>query len=298
MRKDTETKAESTALAISADDENLRELLLQGAPASYAAGVRCFLGYLEGKDRGLSLEALAGFGEYLREERGGRRYSARTINQYLAAVINRIHHLVERRQGTMNAAELYALEKSLKDLKREKIASAPIGEEKILTYTEIRQLISECPKPDVALFMEFLSLSALRVSEMTGILLSDLFPGRTFVTIRIRGKGGKERQVRMEPELIERIRKHFAGGKYLFEHHGRRYTRELISMRIRRTGWAILGRRISAHTFRHSWATAALKKSGRTKAVQLQLGHSSSSTTIDLYVHDRFSWKEQGDLFR
>ena len=48
----------------------------------------------------------------------------------------------------------------------------------------------------------------------------------------------------------------------------------------------VLGREISAHTLRHSWATEQIKRGQSLKAVSLYLGHASTSITADLYVHD------------
>ena len=54
-------------------------------------------------------------------------------------------------------------------------------------------------------------------------------------------------------------------------------------------GKMILGKEISAHTFRHSWATHTLKRTKNLKGVSKYLGHTSTSTTADLYVHDELT---------
>jgi integrase len=100
------------------------------------------------------------------------------------------------------------------------------------------------------------------------------------------GKGAKERTVKIPPELLERIRAAYRGDRYLFEtQHGRRYDRSQVSNDIKRLGRRILGRRISAHTFRHTFATRMIEKTGKTEAVSRYLGHASPSITLAMYVH-------------
>ena len=71
-----------------------------------------------------------------------------------------------------------------------------------------------------------------------------------------------------------------------------------MSMRIKRLARKHIGRDISAHSLRHSWATWALQVKKMTiKKVQTQLGHSSSKTTIDLYDHGEISWEDVKDLY-
>jgi integrase/recombinase XerD len=101
----------------------------------------------------------------------------------------------------------------------------------------------------------------------------------------------------VDKKLIERIRDHFEGKKYLFEHSGKQYNWVSMTSLIKLESLKVLDKNISAHTLRHSYATHALKKTGRIRAVQEQLGHSSASTTIDLYVHDSFSWEDQEEMF-
>jgi integrase/recombinase XerD len=136
--------------------------------------------------------------------------------------------------------------------------------------------------------IEFLFKTGLRVSEAINVRLKDIKPMGDVARIRLIGKGSKERFARPSRELIARIRDHFQGTEYLFEHGGRRYTREHVSTSIHRIGMAILGRAISAHSLRHSVATHLYKETHNLVAVQRFLGHTSSTTTAQFYVHDSF----------
>ena len=307
---------------------DLAVLLRQDVPAVYASRAERFCSFIE--TRGLDLvAALPEYREELQkvQERTLKdgtvrtfRYSAKTVNGHLDAAADRINYAVKH-SPNITVGEKAALMETFKNgKKRMKINSIAVPESKILTYEQIRELIIGIPvfqptRKDgspveltdrdrrelqvTALMTEFLAYSAVRVSEMTNILLSDLKPTNAHYSIRILGKGSKERTVETAKDLIERIKAICGGSTCLFETtKGGAYKRTTVSMRLRRYSEAILGRAISAHVLRHSWATHALKKSGRIKAVQNQLGHSNSSTTINLYVHDRFTFEEQEELFK
>ena len=58
-------------------------------------------------------------------------------------------------------------------------------------------------RPDIALMIEFLWETGLRVSEMTGIRLRDMKAAGNVYQIRIMGKGAKERWTKPRRELVE-----------------------------------------------------------------------------------------------
>ncbi len=59
----------------------------------------------------------------------------------------------------------------------------------------------------------------------------------------------------------------------------------------------MLGKRFSAHTLRHSFATTALEKTRKIKALSVYLGHSSTSVTLDMYVHEEFSQEDLNSVW-
>ena len=305
----------------------LAERLRQGV--QYGNGrTEHFLGFIEQHDLSL-LESLPAYREALQQQQTRtlkdgtvktRRYKARSINAYISAAVERINYALDHSPDLTSAQE-YEIQKALKKhKKRIKINDKSVPGDRILTYEEIRTLIAEIPsyqfrKRDgepapmtgrekhelqvLAAMVEFLAYTALRVSEMLNILLTDIKPINEHYQITIMGKGSKERFTNVNKALVDRVREICSGSVYLFEtQDGKQYRRETVSMRIRRYSEAILEHPVSAHVLRHSWATHALKKSGRIKAVQSKLGHSSSSTTIDLYIHDSFTFEEEEDLFK
>lgn len=262
---------------------------------NYSEDTRYFIDFLRSGNYGLTYEGLKAYVEYLNQEHDGKVYAARTFNKRVAAAKNRIRHITK--QMDLKESLRYKLEQALNEIKAKKINSNAVNVDRVLTYEEVQALILGTGDKTVSLVVEFLAYTGCRISETLNILLSDLRLRRSYYEVRVLGKKRKERFIKVDKNLIECICEHFNGKKWLFEHSGKQYNRVSITSRIKLESLKVLGKNISAHTLRHSYATRALKKTGRIRAVQEQLGHSSASTTIDLYVHDTFSWEEQQEMF-
>ena len=143
--------------------------------------------------------------------------------------------------------------------------------------------------------LETLYGCGLRVSELVGLKISDLFLEEGF--IKIHGKGNKERFVPIG-ELAEKyitiyketirvhmpIQKGFEDTLFL-NRRGRQLTRAMIFTIINNLADLIeLNKKISPHTFRHSFATHLLENGADLRSIQLMLGHESITTT-EIYVH-------------
>jgi integrase/recombinase XerC len=136
--------------------------------------------------------------------------------------------------------------------------------------------------------LELLYSSGLRVSELTGLNLEDL--DLSGGSVRVRGKGRKERIVPVGRKAVEAVRAYLAherrgGGAdssalFLNVRDGGRLTsrsvHRLLGTRALRQGWP---KRISPHALRHSFATHLLAGGADLRAIQEMLGHRSLSTT-------------------
>lgn len=135
----------------------------------------------------------------------------------------------------------------------------------------------------------------LRVSELVGLKLSDLFFDEGF--IRVTGKGDKQRFVPISSFTQKHIELYIKGQrnhvKYIPEfgdtvflnRRGKQLTRVMIFTIIKRlTEKSGLKKKISPHTFRHSFATHLLENGADLRAIQLMLGHESITTT-EIYMH-------------
>jgi len=143
--------------------------------------------------------------------------------------------------------------------------------------------------------LETLYGCGLRVSELTELKLSDLFFKENF--IKVTGKGNKQRLVPISDYTIKiinfyknEVRVHTEIQKgfedYLFlNRRGRKLSRVMIFTIIKDLAeTAGIKKRISPHTFRHSFATHLLRNGADLRSIQLMLGHESITTT-EIYTH-------------
>ena len=143
--------------------------------------------------------------------------------------------------------------------------------------------------------LETLYCCGLRVSELVGLKISDLFFEEGF--IKITGKGNKQRFVPISihtQKYIEiyknSVRNHLVIQKghedtLFLNRRGRQLTRAMIFTIIKDLATKIdLNKSISPHTFRHSYATHLLENGADLRSIQLLLGHESITTT-EIYVH-------------
>lgn len=135
----------------------------------------------------------------------------------------------------------------------------------------------------------------LRVSELVGLKLSDLFFDEGF--IRVTGKGDKQRFIPISHITQKYINIYVKESRPFVKHapefsdtvflnrRGKQLTRVMIFIIIKRlTEKAELKKNISPHTFRHSFATHLLENGADLRAIQLMLGHESITTT-EIYMH-------------
>lgn len=143
--------------------------------------------------------------------------------------------------------------------------------------------------------LETLYSCGLRVSELIELKLSNLFFKEGF--IKVVGKGSKERFVPIAAHTqklinlyITEIRNHQDIKKahedtVFLNRNGRGLTRAMIFTIVKQLAIKInLGKTVSPHTFRHSFATHLLENGADLRAIQQMLGHESISTT-EIYMH-------------
>jgi len=141
--------------------------------------------------------------------------------------------------------------------------------------------------------LEILYGSGLRASELSGLVLTS--PSRDRGTLRVLGKGSKERVVPLSPPAMEalarwlRVRDDVAGpasGTAMFltargNPLSRRDVARLIDDACDRVG---LPGGTHPHALRHSFATHLMNSGADTRSIQELLGHSNASTT-QRYTH-------------
>lgn len=139
--------------------------------------------------------------------------------------------------------------------------------------------------------LEVLYSCGLRVSELCDLKLGDLFFGEGY--IRVIGKGDKQRLVPMSSIARSRIQlymdvrsKERRKEEILFlNNRGKKLTRVMIFTIIKQAAQrAGIEKKISPHTFRHSFATHLLEGGANIRQVQELLGHENILTT-EIYTH-------------
>ena len=142
--------------------------------------------------------------------------------------------------------------------------------------------------------LETLYSCGLRVSELCNLKLSELYFEEGF--IKGEGKGSKQRLVPISPRAIKEIRLYFTDRNLMkikpgFEdfvfisNFGKNISRIMVFHIIKELAERIgLKKKISPHTFRHSFATHLLEGGANLRAIQCMLGHESIGTT-EIYTH-------------
>lgn len=142
--------------------------------------------------------------------------------------------------------------------------------------------------------IEVLYSCGLRISELTGLLIPNLFLDEGF--IRIHGKGNKERLVPISRRAAEELRtwleirrnievkKGYEDHVFVSKTRGKPLSRISLFIFIQRyAAEAGIEKEISPHTFRHSFATHLLQGGANLRAIQDMLGHENLSTT-EIYL--------------
>ena len=166
----------------------------------------------------------------------------------------------------------------------------------ILSTDEIDRIIATVDTSSVkglrdSAMLELLYSCGLRVSELVSLKIQDLFFGEGY--IRVIGKGDKQRLVPISATARERVHRYLdkrpetrSGEDALFlNHRGSRLTRVMVFTILKQAARnAGIEKRISPHTFRHSFATHLLEGGASIRQVQEMLGHESILTT-EIYTH-------------
>lgn len=171
----------------------------------------------------------------------------------------------------------------------------------VLTYEEIQAMLEEIDLSHSQgtrnrAMLEVLYACGLRASELVDLKLTHLYLDVGF--IKVLGKGNKERIVPIGEEAVRRLKHYLEGERRAFmdvqpgeenvvflNRRGHRLTRVMVFTIIKNLAkQAGIQKKVSPHTFRHSFATHLLEGGASLKAVQDMLGHESILTT-EIYTH-------------
>jgi len=143
--------------------------------------------------------------------------------------------------------------------------------------------------------LETLYGCGLRVSELVDLKISDLYFDENMMLIT--GKGDKQRLVPLgafakkfiqiyiqDVRVINKIGKEDRDTLFL-NRNGKKLTRAMIFTIVRLLAKTVgIEKKISPHTFRHSFATHLLENGADLRTIQTLMGHESITTT-EVYIH-------------
>jgi len=171
----------------------------------------------------------------------------------------------------------------------------------VLSFTEIETLLAAIdlshPQGTRNLAMlETLYASGLRVSELVGLKISNLYLDVGF--IKVTGKNDKERIVPIGASAIKHINIYLTSERnnqqgvekghediLFLNRRGKQLTRNMVFQIVKQAASdAGIQKVVSPHTFRHSFATHLVEGGADLRAVQEMLGHESILTT-EIYTH-------------
>lgn len=158
----------------------------------------------------------------------------------------------------------------------------------IIDQSDVQKMFNVCTNKKHKCIMAVLYGTGVRISELIGIQLTDI--KRADGSIRIIGKGNKERYVPLNPQLlilIEDYWREYRTKKWLFENdsthtqYSKRSVGEFLKSFKEKANVQSL---VTPHKFRHSHATALLEQGTDLRIIQKELGHNSIKTT-QIYTH-------------
>ena len=217
-----------------------------------------------------------------------RNYAATTVARKVAAAKSFFNFLLA--------------EDKIRENPTENISSPKVGKPlpDAISISQVRQLLERPAKlktPEAkrdGAMLELLYASGMRVSELVSLNLGDVDTEDGYV--RCFGKGSKERMIPIYPKLAQVIEKYKTEVRPQLAHNdteralflnrrGDRLTRQGLWQILK--GYAKsagLGKMVTPHTLRHSFATHMLSGGADLRSVQELLGHANISTT-QIYTH-------------
>lgn len=154
----------------------------------------------------------------------------------------------------------------------------------VLSRDEVFRLLGALYSTKYRMFFVTVYAAGLRMSEARELQTGDIDAARG--VIRVRGKGGKERQVMLSPRLLKLLRAYWKierpPAPYLFT---RRSGKPLSSETAREAlhdaaKQARIDKRVRPHVLRHSFATHLLDDGTDLRIIQVLLGHASIESTV------------------
>ena len=188
--------------------------------------------------------------------------------------------------------------------RRLKILAEPSKSQRVMTLQEQEKLKKEAMRSN-ELTVLLAAYTGMRLGEICALRWTDIDWNKGTVCVRrtvqrIRKSSGgtmlivdtpksirSQRTLPVPAFILELLKRNYSDSEYIFGHIQRPAEPRTVQRRfqalLKRLG--ISG--VHFHTLRHSFATRLIELGVDIKTVSTLLGHSSSKTTLDFYVHSR-----------
>lgn len=159
----------------------------------------------------------------------------------------------------------------------------------VLSREEVASVLIALDNPKHRTMLMTLYATGVRLSELLALQVRDIDSGRMLVGVR-QGKGARDRYVPMSDALLAQLRRYWLQHRpprWLFPGKDSEVSLNASSVQkvCGKAGRAAgLSKRVSPHTFRHTFATHHLEAGTDIRTIQVLLGHRHLSTTA-VYLH-------------
>ncbi len=224
-------------------------------------------------------------------------YTPKTVSRRLSAIRTFFKYLNVQNVTQLNPAAATSSPKLGRDLPRK------------TSDSDIERLLAVCEDDPVGLrdqaFLELLYASGARIAELARLELADV--NFSDASIRLFGKGSKERIVPLYPVALDAVERYMRQGRLILlgETHSnalfvstRGNAMSADSLRRvfkQRAAQAGLDPSLHPHDMRHAFATDLVEGGADLRSVQEMLGHASLSTT-QVYTH--LSLQRMKDVYK
>jgi integrase/recombinase XerD len=264
--------------------------LAENSVKSYRRDLRRYLGYLDSIGvtdlEQVTEQTVGGFLMALREgDREHQPLSATSAGRSVVAVRGFHKFAVREGMAAVDPARPVRPPKRPQRLPK----AIPVEAVQALIEAAAKGARTELATRDAAL-LELLYGTGARISEAVGLDVDDLDVDAR--TVRLSGKGGKQRMVPLGSFAIDAINRYLVQGRPLLAEAGTGGAAVFLNARggrlSRQSAWSVIDSaataaglevEVSPHTLRHSFATHLLDGGADVRVVQELLGHASVATT-------------------
>lgn len=217
----------------------------------------------------------------------------------IRAFLSACHHAhsnqtIQRKLSALRTFFAWLHEKKVLDIDPMTKVDSPKSEKHLPEVINVDEIFNLIQSPDSGklkdrdtAILELFYAAGLRVSELVALNVADL--DLKIGTIRVRGKGNKERVVPIHEKCVASIKScmksqasnfsNLVGNSLFVGARGRRINERVVRKMVQDTAVKIGLGNLHPHQIRHSFATHLLENGANLRVIQTLLGHESLSTT-------------------